>query len=308
LTDLQRKGLIYNIQHYCIHDGRGIRTAVFMKGCQLKCGWCANPESQCRKKEIGFFGDKCTLCGACARACGKGAIDLASPRRIDTSRCDACGDCVYACPGEALAAFGQEKTCGELVAEAEKDRPFYRKSGGGVTITGGEPTLQGEFLLELLTALRAHGLHTAIETHGHMPDELLQRTAPLVDQFLFDIKHMDSKKHAAGTGVPNEQIIKNMLKLALDYKAHVTMRVPLIPGFNDDNANMENTAIFAQALKEKGSLQGVHLLPFHALATNKYAALGKEYAYRNGAPQKDERLSQILEYFRRRSVQVQIGG
>jgi len=306
--DASGKAHIYNIQHFCTHDGPGIRTVVFFKGCQLKCGWCANPESQSTKDEIGFFRDKCRMCGACQLACDSGAIDIRSERRINRSLCTRCGQCAEVCPYDAYKLFGEYKTCDQLVERVLRDRPFYRKSGGGVTASGGEPTLQLGFLIRFFHALKREGIHTALETHGYFPAEKLASLAECTDTFLFDIKHTDSAAHQRHTGVPNELILQNIYELAVVHRADVVMRVPLIPGFNDDDGNLTATARLARRLSQQGTLKGVHLLKFHNLAISKYAALEREYAYGTTAPYTAERFDHIVGTFRAEYPNVVIGG
>jgi pyruvate formate lyase activating enzyme len=299
---------IYNIQHFCTHDGPGIRTVVFFKGCQLKCGWCANPESQNLKDEIGFFRDKCRMCGACQPVCGPGAIDIHSESRINRSLCTRCGKCAEVCPHDAYTLFGEYKTCDQLLERVLRDRPFYRKSGGGVTASGGEPTLHMDFLIQFFHALKREGIHTALETHGFVPTEMLGSLAECTDIFLFDIKHMDSSMHKRFTGVPNELILQNIHELAVVHRADVVMRVPLIPGFNDDDDNLKATAQLARRLSQEGTLKGVHLLKFHSMASNKYAALERKYAYETIVPYTAEQFDHIVGTFRSEYPDAVIGG
>ena len=308
MSNTNEKAYIYSIQHYCIHDGPGIRTVVFFKGCQLKCRWCANPESQSAKKEIGFFRNKCRMCGACLKACKQQALDLNAESRIDRSICTLCGDCVEVCPYNAYKLFGETKTCEELMEQVSKDRPFYRKSGGGVTLSGGEPTMQAGFVLAFLKELKQAGIHTALETNGCFPGDMLPELTSCTDMFLYDIKHMDSARHKQYTGMPNELILENIYRIAVEYRSELIMRIPVIPGFNDDGDNMKATAQFSRELSEKGSLQGVHLLGFHNMASAKYEALQMKYDYGKIPMYTDEQLDQLADYFKRKHVNVQIGG
>ena len=303
-----QKAHIYSIQHFCTHDGPGIRTVVFFKGCQLNCGWCANPESQSFQNELGFFRDKCRMCGACQAACNQGAIDIRSERRVNLSLCTLCGRCAEACPYDAYKLFGEYQTCEQLLERVLRDRPFYRKSGGGVTVSGGEPTLQMAFLVGFFHALKREGISTALETNGCFPEEKLDRLVPCTDIFLYDIKHMDSATHERFTGVPNEQILQNICKLAIQYRADVIMRMPVIPGFNDDDDNLKATARFARRLSEEGTLKGVHLLAFHNMASNKYEALQRNYSYQAIAPYTPDRFNHIVETFRSEYPDVETGG
>jgi pyruvate formate lyase activating enzyme len=303
----EKQAFIYSIQHYCIHDGPGIRTTVFFKGCQMQCAWCANPESKSSCQEIAFFAGKCKMCGQCIEACRYGALDLTSRERIDRSKCTLCGDCVYVCPNDAYRIFGEYMSLDELVDEVMKDRKFYRKSGGGVTVSGGEPSTQAEFITAFLSELKRLGVHTAMETNGHMADVVLDRLIPVVDLFLYDIKQMDPVKHEKYTGVGNQQVLDNIRRLTLEHKVPVTMRVPLIPGVNDDEHNLTQTAQLA-AMLSKGSLTGVHLLKFHNMAAGKYTALNTDYDFARTDPQTDLRLEEIRQLFESYGVKTQIGG
>lgn len=274
----KNKGLVYSIQRYSIHDGPGIRTLIFFKGCQMKCPWCSNPESQNSCREIAFSAGKCRDCGKCAKVCAPGAIDLQAQNRIDRSKCDLCGLCVRSCPNEAYTIFGKWMTVDELIAEVEKDRPFYRKSGGGITVSGGEPTLQYEFIREFLKECKNRGLDTAIETHGYAQWNIIESLAPYIDLFQTDIKHMNSELHEKVTGYPNNQILNNIRSLAIDAKKKVAIRIPLIPGFNDTDENIQAVAEFARQINAGGYLHMVHILPYHAMGQSKYEALDRIYS------------------------------
>lgn len=235
----------------------------------------------------------------CEKVCRRNAIDLKMEGHIDLSKCNLCGDCVYHCPADAYKIFGEDLTCEELISEVMKDWKFYKKSGGGITVSGGEPTLQGSFLIEFLKGLRSEGIHTAVETNGYMDVGFLDQLVPLIDQFLFDVKHMDSSKHKIGTGVGNEIIQSNLRKLALEYKTDITIRIPLIPGFNDDDANLIQSAELAKELGLK-----VDILKFHNMAAGKYQALQRNYEYAEQRPQSRERIIEILNIFKKRGVDI----
>lgn len=308
MRNTEEKAIINRIQHYCMHDGPGIRTVVFFKGCHLHCGWCANPESQRAQQEIGFFHSKCRMCGACLKACKRQAIDFHAESRINRLKCTLCGDCVETCPYGAYELFGEAITRKELMDQVEKDRPFYRKSGGGVTVSGGEPTEQFDFLLNFLTELKKTGIHTAIETNGRFSADRLAKLIPCTDLFLCDVKHMNTAKHKQYTGVPNKLILENVYRIAVEYQSELILRIPLIPGFNDDADNLKATARFSRELSEKGRLCGVHLLGFHNMASSKYEALQREYRYKNMPSFTAEQLNQFADYFSKEHVNVQIGG
>lgn len=279
--------MIYSIQRYCIHDGRGIRTTVFLKGCNLRCGWCQNPESQSMGKQLAKYQDKCTGCGACKKVCP------------NLENCELCGNCVYACPSEALTIFGEEISAQQLAEEVLKDVRFYKKSGGGVTFSGGEPTLQMDFLCETLELLKRKGIHTAIESHGCFSAKVRQRLEPLIDQYLIDFKHSDAKKHLKYTGISNAMCVENFEQLK---KKDITMRIPLIPGFNDDDENLKNSALFARKLNIP-----VNLLSFHKYGASKYAALSRKYEYENCVTQTIEEQRRMLSIFTDLGVKATLG-
>lgn len=255
--------MIYSIQRYCIHDGDGIRTTVFFKGCQLRCPWCANPESWRPDLQIGYLAHKCTDCGKCEQVCPKHAIQ---DHRIDEALCDRCGQCSYYCPQEALQIYGEELSPERLAEEVLRDRAFYEQSGGGVTFSGGEATLQAEYLLSTAEILHRKGVHTALESNGLFSDSLCRRLPLVIDQFLIDLKHMDDSRHKDILGVSNQTVIRNLTSLS---DRHLIIRLPVIPGFNDDENNLRQTARFARKLKKP-----LQLLGFHNMGTSKYHALG----------------------------------
>ena len=227
------KGTILNIQKFCIHDGPGIRTVVFLKGCPLTCRWCANPASQNPAVEPGFFRNRCQACGQCAQGCPLGAIafDGQIPW-IDRSMCDGCGACAEICPAGAIEMIGKVMTVEEVVAEVQKDSVFYRNSDGGMTFSGGEPFLQPEFALEVLRQCKMLGIHTAVETAGCLPWAGMETVLPYVDLFLYDLKHPEDAQHRDATGQGNARILKNLISLCRT-DSRVILRVPIIPGFND---------------------------------------------------------------------------
>ena len=242
--------MIDHIQRYCVHDGKGIRTTVFLKGCQLRCPWCANPETLSGKPQIGHFAHKCTGCGTCDAVCLHGAIHHGF---IDTGTCTLCGDCVYHCLSEALQIYGRKYTPEELLDILLKDRAFYERSGGGVTFSGGEATLQQEYLFRILSLLKKQGIHTALESNGLFDEACRLRllyggtgNTALIDQFLIDLKHSDDEQHRRVLGVSNRQVLENLEHLK---DTDLTIRVPVIPGFNDDTKNLEQTARIAARLQ-----------------------------------------------------------
>jgi pyruvate formate lyase activating enzyme len=291
------RGVVFNIQSYSIHDGPGIRTVVFFKGCPLSCLWCSNPESQDARPELGIYGSLCRRCGRCVEACPKGAISPAPGGEpvTDRSRCVLCGACEKACPHRVRKVYGREVSAADLLAEIEKDTPFYVRSGGGVTFSGGEPTLQYELLVDLLRACRARYIHTALETCGFLRDDAkFDDLLALVDLVLYDIKCIDDEKHRRFTGVSNETILRNARRIASS-GGKMIVRVPLVPGFNDTREDIEAIGGFVLSLI---SVREVNLLPYHQLGASKYGMLGREYALA-GAPvlteKKVEELRSLLE-------------
>ncbi|MFW6181269.1 MAG: glycyl-radical enzyme activating protein [Spirochaetota bacterium] len=289
-------GVVFNIQSYSIHDGPGIRTVVFLKGCPLSCLWCSNPESQRASPELGLLADRCARCGACVRVCPNGAVSFndAGAPVTDREKCAACGRCEEACPYRARKVYGRRVGFGELMEEIEKDAPFYVRSGGGVTFSGGEPTLQEDILLPLLEACRARYIHTAVETCGYVTDRArLDRLLAHIDLVLYDIKCMDPGRHRRFTGVSNQVILDNARYIASQGKSMI-VRVPVIPGFNDSSEDMEAIGRFALSLISVGE---VDLLPYHELGKAKYRMLDMDYRMGEGTltPERVSELQAVVE-------------
>ena len=264
------RGRVFDVQRFSLHDGPGIRTVVFLKGCPLRCAWCANPESQRPGPQIAWFENLCAGCGRCAAACPRGAIALDGGRpRTDRRACAACGECAAACARGARRLLGRDVTVDEVMAEVRRDAPFFRRSGGGVTFSGGEPLAQPAFLLECLRRCRRWGYHTALETCGQTSWDDLREVAALADLILYDLKLVDPLRHEQLTGVRNELILENLERL-LDQGAAVTVRVPVVPGANDDRESLDALAAFVAS---HTAVRRVELLPCHALGAHKYAAL-----------------------------------
>ena len=255
------KATVFDIERNSYVDGPGIRTTVFFKGCNLACAWCHNPESQSPKPQMMFYKNKCTGCGKCREKC---------PNSME--KCDLCGRCSLFCPQDARDICGKEYTVDEVLKEVLKDKSFYETSGGGVTFSGGECMLRIDFLAELLKRCKENGIHTAVDTAGHVPFEFFERIIPYTDLFLYDVKCFDSDKHRQYTGVENQLILKN-LKSLLAKSTPVWIRIPIIPTVNDTEEELQR---IKEYLSSCGIPEKVELLPYHAMGEHKYAAIGKK--------------------------------
>ena len=265
-------GRIVEIKRFAVHDGPGIRTTLFLKGCPLSCRWCHNPETISPAPEIGFLARKCVSCGACVAACPHGAHSLGDGAHVfDRSRCAACGRCVEACLPGALEFYGREMTVAEAAAAVLEDRTFYAESGGGCTLSGGEPLLQADFCAGLCRALGAAGVQCAIDTSGAVPWTAFETVLPHVGLFLYDLKHPDDEGHRRGTGHGNARILENLRRLAAR-GVPIEIRLPLVPGFNDSEADLRAVGAFLARLEH---VPPVRLLPYHSLARSKYEAIGR---------------------------------
>ena len=264
-------GTIFDINRFAVHDGDGIRTTVFFKGCPLRCVWCHNPEGLAEMPQLAFYAHKCTNCGLCAANCPSGAHKITDGvHRFDRTACLACGKCETLCINGALKLYGQTVTVEKLLPVLIQDKAFYDNSGGGVTLSGGECLLQASFCGELLKALKQNGIHTAVDTCGDVPREAINAVLAYTDIFLYDIKALDERLHLRCTGHSNRQILENLHYLA-DKNVPVEIRYPFVPGYNDGEA--EEIAAF---LAQFSNITKVRMLPYHNYAGSKYAALGLE--------------------------------
>jgi len=268
------KGLVFNIQKFSIQDGPGIRTTVFMKGCPLKCPWCSNPEGMSPDPEIMTHDAKCIGCGKCAEACPTGAISFTEQGRlIDRTLCNNCLECANVCPAKAIEAKGEFKTVEEVFEIAAQDEPFYRNSGGGITVSGGEALLQWEFTHAFLKRCKEANFHTAVDTTAYCKWEHMEKVLEYTDLILFDVKNMDPKKHKEKCGVDNQLILENLEKASK--KTKIWLRLPLIPGYNDSEEDMRRVAELAKRI----NAEKISLLPYHEYGRQKYPRVGKEYSF-----------------------------
>ena len=296
-------GNVFDIQRYSIHDGPGIRTTVFLKGCPLTCKWCSNPESQNMYSEILLRKNKCDRCGKCIEHCPSNLISLTDNGiEIDRLRCDRCMKCVDVCPTHAISSTGQSMTVEEVVAEVIKDELFYLNSGGGVTISGGEPLFQPEFTLALLEEFKNRELHIALDTCGFAEWEILNRLVSYVDLMLFDVKHLDSDQHKLGTGVGNELIFENLMRIA-EKRKRVWVRIPIVPGYNDSEQYTCDLIEFLSNMP----VEKVSLLGYHEWSRSKYEALGREYPLSSALPVTESYTSRMKDAMELRGLNVTIG-
>jgi pyruvate formate lyase activating enzyme len=298
-------GLVFDIKKFALHDGPGIRTTVFLKGCPAACRWCHNPESLRPYPEVVFFASKCIGCGRCAAACPAGAVRFdGSGRRYDRDACRLCGACAEACYAEATVIQGRRVTVAEVIEEVEKDRPFYDNSGGGMTVSGGEPMYQPVFTQALLEEAKARGVNTVLDTAGLTPWPALERALAWVDLLFYDLKHMDAAQHERLTGVRNDQALENARRVMARQTPWV-VRVPVVPTCNDTE---ENFAAMADFLRPAGaSLRYVEFLPYHGLGEGKWERLGMAYSLAGLQAPTRERLERLATPLRAAGIEVRLG-
>ena len=296
------RGRVFNIQRFSLHDGSGIRTLVFLKGCPLACKWCANPEGQSFGPELAYSPDKCigtAECNRCMEVCDVGAIGRREDGKVEIDRetCSDCGRCVEACPSKALEIFGKSMGVDDVIRIVEEDGRFYARSGGGLTLSGGEPLSQTEFALELLKAAQGRGIDTALETSGLCRWEDLESVCRHVNQIFFDLKTLDGRKHEEATGVGNGRILDNLRKLCATFpEMPVVVRTPVVPDFNDSPEDIRNIAEFLEALPGTVAYE---LLPYHRFGEGKYQQLGRVYPLAGLEPPCKERMEALRRTTRR---------
>ena len=298
----EEKGLIFNIQKFSVHDGPGIRTTVFMKGCPLRCLWCSNPESQSFLPELLVRDVNCKGCGACLDVCPQGAISITKKagRWIDRQKCDQCLLCVQSCLYGSLNQCGQCKNVKEVLDEVLQDKLFYQNSGGGITLSGGEPLSQSGFVRDLLAECKKEGLHTTLETAGHGLWKDVEKVLRFVDLILFDIKHLDSGKHQKATGIKNNILLKNLQKAAATN--NIWLRVPLIAGFNDSAGHIKEIA----SLGKNIGVQKISLLPYHEGGKSKCQQLGRSYGFPEGKTPDQKQINELKKIIEKAGLDVSV--
>ena len=300
------KGKIFNIQPYSIHDGPGIRTTIFMKGCPLRCLWCQNPESQKWENQLLVVRERCTGCGRCVEVCPAHAVKIVEGiSATDRNICTVCGACVPECPDSLREVCGQEYTVSELLKKALEDKLFFDGSGGGITVSGGEALSQADFVSEFFRQCQEAGVHTTLDTAGFAPWEKLEKAARYANLVLYDVKHMDSMTHKRLTGVPNEMILENLKRLS-HMDVDIFIRVPVIPGMNDSDENIDRTAEFVQ--KELAGKYKTYLLPYHRMGEAKLENLEEKEGFLHLEPPSDEHMEHLKHFFDQRGLACQIGG
>ena len=289
-------GLVFDLKRYAVHDGPGIRTTVFLKGCSLRCVWCHNPEAIGHRPEVFFYPDRCIACGSCVEACPTGAQILAEDgqRTFDRAVCDLSLECVEVCNSTALMLAGKQMSVSDVMGEVREDAAFYRVSGGGVTLSGGEPLLQNEFATALLKACKAEGFHTSLDSCGQVPWSFYERALPYVDLVLYDLKHIHADNHKGFTGVSNRRIIQNLRKLN-DRGTPVEIRMLIVPTVNDSE---EQVGQAAELLAGMDNITAVRLLAYHSMAASKYTSLGRDSTMPDVESPDTDAMARVAEWVR----------
>jgi len=302
----EARGVVFNIQRFSIHDGPGIRTTVFLKGCPLRCGWCSNPESIRLSPEIITRDIKCIRCGKCVEACPHQAITVVENTRIiQWEKCSYCMKCAEVCPSGAIEAVGRYMTVAEVLDSVGRDASYYRRTSGGMTLSGGEPLVQWQFALKLLQEARKRGFHTTLDTSGYADWEVLDEMLNFTDLVLYDVKHPNSARHQEATGVPNERILDNLRKTVGKPGLKVWVRHPVIPQFNDSEEELE--ALCKLVLTLKPSVEKISLLPYHKFGELKYAAMGKVYPWKGIPTISDAKIGELKKLVESHGIKVDVG-
>lgn len=302
----EARGVVFNIQRFSIHDGPGIRTTVFLKGCPLRCGWCSNPESTRMGPEIITRDAKCIGCGKCVEACSQQAIAVSdNTRTIQWEKCDYCLKCAEVCPSGAIERAGEYLTVAQVMDTVARDIGFYGRTGGGMTLSGGEPLMQWQFALQLLQAAKKSGLHTALDTTGYADWGILDEILNFTDIVLYDLKHPNSSRHQEATGVPNELILENLRRTLAKPGVKVWIRHAVIPGFSDSEDELEELCKLILALEPP--VEKVSLLPYHKFGEPKYAATGRVYPWKGIPTVSDERIGALKTIVESHNIRVYLG-
>jgi len=302
----EARGVVFNIQRFSIHDGPGIRTTVFLKGCSLRCGWCSNPESVRLSPEIITRDIKCIRCGKCVEACSQQAITVVENTRIiQWEKCNYCMKCAEVCPSGAIERAGEYMTVAEVIDTVGRDVSYYRRTNGGMTLSGGEPLVQWQFALKLLQEAKRRGLHTALDTTGYTDWEILDELLNFTDLVLYDVKHPNSARHQEATGVPNERILDNLRKTVAKPGLKVWVRHAVIPQFSDSEEDLEELCKLILTLKP--SVEKISLLPYHKFGESKYAAMGKVYPWKGIPTISDEQIGELKKLVESHGIKVDVG-